>query len=150
MTEANERKIIALSGGFDPLHRGHLDMIKDAAVYGKVIIILNSDLWLERKKGYHLMDWEDRAEILKALKYVEDVIPADDLNGGTVCCALRTLKPDFFGNGGDRTISNTPEVATCEELGTEMIWGLGGDKIQSSSELIDSVVNSIIKKLTRW
>jgi len=149
MTE-NKKKIIALSGGFDPLHRGHLEMIKDAAVYGKVIIILNSDLWLERKKGYHFMDWEDRAEILKALRYVDDVIPVEDANGGTVCEALCQMKPDFFGNGGDRNESNTPEVFVCEELGIEMVWDLGGGKIQSSSELIDSVVDSVIKKLAKW
>jgi len=149
MTE-NKKKIIALSGGFDPLHRGHLEMIKDAAVYGKVIIILNSDLWLERKKGYHFMDWEDRAEILKAIRYVDDVIPVEDANGGTVIEALKIIKPDFFGNGGDRNESNTPEVRTCEELVIEMVFGLGGNKIQSSSELIDSVVDSVIKKLTRW
>lgn len=73
---AENRKTICLSGGFDPIHRGHLEMFKDAAVYGKVIIILNSDLWLDRKKGYHLMNWEDRAELLKSIKYIDSIVPS--------------------------------------------------------------------------
>jgi len=146
----DDRKIICVSGGFDPAHRGHVELFKDASAYGKVVVILNSDTWLDRKKGYHLMDWEDRAEILKAFKYIDDVVAVDDLNGGTVCEALKIIKPDFFGNGGDRTKLNTPEAALCEELGIELVWGLGGSKTRSSSELIDQVVKCIISKLSRW
>jgi D-beta-D-heptose 7-phosphate kinase/D-beta-D-heptose 1-phosphate adenosyltransferase len=145
-----KNKTICLSGGFDPMHVGHLSMIEEASKFGKVIIILNSDIWLDRKKGYHLMTWSDRAVILKALKYVYDVVPVDDINGGTVCEALKSIKPTFFGNGGDRNQTNTPEVTLCEELGIELVWGLGGNKIQSSSELVDSVVNRVIEKLTLW
>ena len=147
---ARTEKIICLSGGFDPIHRGHLEMFRDAKAYGKVLVILNSDIWLDRKKGYHLMDWDDRAEILKSFRFVDDVVPVDDINGGTVCEALRIIKPDYFGNGGDRTQTNTPEVALCEELGIETVWELGGGKIQSSSELIDNVVNKIIDKIAKW
>jgi D-beta-D-heptose 7-phosphate kinase/D-beta-D-heptose 1-phosphate adenosyltransferase len=148
MTE--NKKTIVLSGGFDCLHRGHLEMFKDATAYGRVVVVLNSDLWLDRKKGYHLMNWDDRAEILRAIKYIDEVVPVDDANGGTVNEALKILKPDFFGNGGSITAQNTPERKTCEELGIKLIYGLGGDKIQSSSELIDAVVDRIIEKLKRW
>jgi len=148
MTE--NKKTIVLSGGFDCLHRGHLEMFKDATTYGRVVVVLNSDLWLDRKKGYHLMNWDDRAEILRAIKYIDEVVAVDDANGGTVNEALKILHPNFFGNGGDRTAQNTPERKLCEELNIELVYGLGGDKIQSSSELIDAVVDRIIEKLKRW
>jgi len=126
---------IALSGGFDPLHVGHLRMIKDAAKYGRVIIILNSDEWLMRKKGYVFMPWEERKEILMGLADVHGVMAVDD-SDGTVCEALRRIDPNFFGNGGDRTDKNTPEKELCERLNITMLWGLGGGKAQSSSELV--------------
>lgn len=129
------RKKIALSGGFDPIHSGHVRMIKAAAELGDVIIILNSDDWLMRKKGYTFMTWAERAEILSEIKGVVRVIPVDDYDG-TVCKALEELRPDCFGNGGDRTDKNTPEKELCQKLDIEMVWNLGGGKIQSSSELV--------------
>src|SRR5690242_6837351 len=96
------KKKIALSGGFDPLHSGHIRMIKAAAEHGDVVIILNSDEWLLRKKGYVFMTWKERAEILSSIKGVESVVPVDDADG-TVCKSLEELQPDYFGNGGDRT-----------------------------------------------
>jgi D-beta-D-heptose 7-phosphate kinase/D-beta-D-heptose 1-phosphate adenosyltransferase len=126
-----------LSGGFDPLHIGHVRMILAAADLGNVIIATNSDRWLMKKKGYIFMPWEERAEVIRAVRGVEDVIRVDDTDG-TVCAALRRVKPDIFGNGGDRTKDNTPEMEVCKELGIEMVWGLGGTKIQSSSDLVQS------------
>ena len=86
------RPRIALSGGFDPLHIGHIRMTQEAYKYGPVHIILNSDAWLERKKGYVFMPWEARKEMLLALKWVERVIDVDD-SDGTVCEALRRTGP---------------------------------------------------------
>ena len=129
-------KTIMLSGGFDPVHIGHVRMIIAAAAAGRVIIVANSDDWLMRKKGYIFMPWEERAEILRALVGVSEVVAVDDLDG-TVCEALTRIKPDIFGNGGDRNNKNTPEKALCKELGIKMAWALGGDKIQSSSELVN-------------
>jgi D-beta-D-heptose 7-phosphate kinase/D-beta-D-heptose 1-phosphate adenosyltransferase len=127
---------IALSGGFDPIHIGHIRMIQEAAErWDKVIVILNSDAWLTRKKGFVFMPWEQRREIIQAIKGVDFVTGVDD-EDGTVCSALRILRPDYFGNGGDRTYQNTPELILCRELDIEPIWNLGGGKIQSSSELV--------------
>jgi D-beta-D-heptose 7-phosphate kinase/D-beta-D-heptose 1-phosphate adenosyltransferase len=128
-------KTIMVSGGFDPIHVGHVRMILAAAELGNVIVAVNSDSWLMRKKGYIFMPWEERAEIIKAVNGVTDVVAVGD-SDGTVCEVLKRLKPDMFGNGGDRTNKNTPEMAVCEKLKIEMIWGLGGGKIQSSTELV--------------
>ena len=129
---------IAVSGGFDPMHKGHVQMIREAAEYGNVIVILNSDEWLIRKKGYKFMSFEERAYIAGSIKGVTVVSNVDD-SDGTVCQALRKLKPDYFANGGDRVEKNTPEMNVCEELGIKMLWNIGGNKIQSSSELVSKV-----------
>jgi len=126
---------IMLSGGFDPVHIGHVRMIMAASELGRVIVVANSDDWLMRKKGYIFMPWDERAEILAAIRGVADVVSVDDTDG-TVCEALQRLKPDIFGNGGDRTNKNTPEMDVCKKLGIKMAWTLGGKKIQSSSELV--------------
>lgn len=126
---------VVLSGGFDPLHIGHLKMIKDASKHGRVIIVLNSDEWLMRKKGFVFMPYEERKEILMNINGVHGVMPVDD-SDDTVCEALRRIDPNFFGNGGDRTTENTPERELCDGLGITMLWGIGGDKSQSSSELV--------------
>lgn len=126
---------IMLSGGFDPIHIGHIRMILAATELGNVIIAVNSDKWLMDKKGYVFMPWNERCEILSSIRGVEDVMVVDDTDG-TVCEVLQLFKPDIFGNGGDRTSKNTPEMEVCKDLGIEMVWGLGGNKIQSSSELV--------------
>ncbi len=135
-----KNKKIALSGGFDPVHVGHVRMIKAAAEVGDVIIIANSDEWLQRKKGYIFMPWTERAEILSAFKGVTMVVEAKD-SDDSVCDSIADLKKsidlDYFGNGGDRKSNNTPEIVLCGELGVDLLWNLGGGKIQSSSELVD-------------
>ena len=128
-------KTIAISGGFDPVHVGHLNMIKDAAKYGSVIVILNSDEWLVRKKGYAYMTFEERKAILEAFADVHHVVSVDD-SDGTVCDALDRLRPCYFGNGGDRISNNVPEVKFCEKYGVGLKWNLGGAKVQSSSDLV--------------
>jgi len=128
-------KTIAISGGFDPVHIGHLKMIEDAAKEGSVIVILNSDAWLEQKKGYVFMPFEERKAILEAFSDVHHVIEVDD-SDGTVCAALDQLRPCYFGNGGDRVSGNVPEVKFCKRYGIGLKWNLGGSKVQSSSELV--------------
>jgi D-beta-D-heptose 7-phosphate kinase/D-beta-D-heptose 1-phosphate adenosyltransferase len=128
------KKSIMVSGGFDPIHKGHIRMIQEAARKGDVIVIINSDEWLMRKKGFVFMPFEERVEIIKSIKGVTSSLGIDD-SDNTVCEALRKYRPDYFANGGDRTNTNTPEMAVCEELGIEMLWEVGGGKVQSSSAL---------------
>ena len=135
---------IALSGGFDPVHVGHLRMIKAAAKIGRVVIILNSDDWLMSKKGYVFMTFEERKELLEAFDDVKDVVEVNDIDN-TVCEALDRIRPHHFGNGGDRKSDNVPEVNLCVKLGIDLAWNLGGDKIQSSSDLVNSMVEHMEK-----
>lgn len=132
-----KKKIVAVSGGFDPIHIGHVRMIQDAKKIGNVIVFLNTDEWLKRKKGYVFMPWEERAEILLSIKGVKEVYRAMD-EDNTVCEALKFYKPDVFANGGDRKPGLVPEYQVCEELGIEMAFSVGGDdKPQSSSWLVE-------------
>ena len=134
MTE--ERPTVMVSGGFDPVHAGHIRMIRDAANFGDVIVIANSDNWLYRKKGFVFMSFEQRAEILNAIKGVILVDSVDDTDG-TVCEAIHRHKPTYFANGGDRRKTNTPEVDVCKEFEIKLLWGVGGDKkLASSSDLV--------------
>ncbi len=128
-------KRIMVSGGFDPVHIGHIRMIRAAAEFGPVVVVANSDDWLMRKKGYVFMPWAERAEILESIKGVSYVVPVDDADD-TVCAAIEEEYPHAFANGGDRKDNNVPEVALCEEMGIELIWNVGGGKIQSSSDLV--------------
>jgi len=133
------KKIILVSGGFDPPHIGHVRMFKEASQWGKVIVAINSDDWLMRKKGYVFMPWEQRAEIISEFASVETVVSFDD-SDNTACDAIREVLPDAFANGGDRKKDNTPEMDLCDELGIQMLWGIGGkDKPQSSSWLVDNL-----------
>ena len=134
----SKKQYVAVSGGFDPIHVGHVRMILDAAKMGDgVVVIANSDDWLVRKKGYVFMPFKERQEVLLALKGVIDVIEADDKDD-TVCKTLEKLQPDIFANGGDRKEGNVPEYDVCNRLGIKLAFGVGGsDKPQSSSWLVD-------------
>ena len=134
-TEKSKPTVI-VSGGFDPVHAGHIRMIRDAANFGDVIVIANSDQWLFRKKGFVFMTFEQRAEILNAIKGVILVDSVDD-SDGTVCEAIHRHNPTYFANGGDRGRTNTPEVDVCNKMGIKLLWGVGGDKkLASSSDLV--------------
>ena len=126
---------VCVSGGFDPVHVGHVRMIEEASQHGHVVVIVNSDEWLMRKKGYIFMPYDERREILEALATTGETTSVDDRDG-TVCEALRRIKPDYFANGGDRKTDNTPEMKVCEELDIKLLWNVGGGKIQSSSTLV--------------
>jgi len=132
------RPLVAVSGGFDPIHKGHIQMILDAAKYGDVVVILNSDEWLERKKGYKFMDFAQRSFIAGSIKGVILTTGVDD-SDGTVCEALRRIRPHYFANGGDRKTDNTPEMDVCNELGIKMLWNIGGGKTESSSWLVNKM-----------
>jgi D-beta-D-heptose 7-phosphate kinase/D-beta-D-heptose 1-phosphate adenosyltransferase len=109
-------------------------MIQAAMKYSPVAVAVNSDDWLMRKKGFVFMPFEERCEIIEALGV--RTYPVDD-SDGTVCKAIKKLRPDFFGNGGDRGADNTPEADICAELNIPIIYELGGGKVQSSSSLVN-------------
>ena len=118
-------------------------MFREASWMGhQVIVGLNSDEWLTRKKGKPFMGWEERAEILEGFKYVNQVLSMND-SDDTACDIIKqvcSLYQDqdvniYFANGGDRGKGNVPEIPICIELGVSMLWGVGGSKIQSSSWL---------------
>jgi D-beta-D-heptose 7-phosphate kinase/D-beta-D-heptose 1-phosphate adenosyltransferase len=136
--------VVAVSGGFDPLHVGHLRMIEEAKRMGdKLVVILNNDNWLKNKKGFVFMPQNDRKEILLGLKYVDDVLISfheKDPQDASVCAELEVLKPSIFCNGGDRTAKNVPEVDTCKEQNIKMVWNVGGGKVASSSDMVKKAV----------
>lgn len=136
------KKTIMVSGGFDPPHIGHIRMFKEASKWGKVIVALNSDEWLMRKKGYVFMTLKERLEIITEFASVDYVMSFDDTDD-TACDAIVSMKPDAFANGGDRKKDNTPEMEMCDELGIQMLWGIGGqDKPQSSSWLVNKFLEN--------
>ena len=134
-------KKVVVSGGFDPVHVGHLRMFQEAAKLGELTVVINSDPWLQRKKGYIFMPWTERAEIISAFECVSKVAMAVDIDN-TVCASLEHIKPDIFANGGDRGATNTPESIACERLGIEMVYNVGGGKVRSSSTLVNGATTS--------
>jgi D-beta-D-heptose 7-phosphate kinase/D-beta-D-heptose 1-phosphate adenosyltransferase len=141
----NERLVVT-SGGFDPMHVGHLrcliesaDFVKKVGNKTRLAVIVNGDGFLLRKKGYSFMPLEERMEIIAGVRGVDYVVPWDD-GGQTVVGAIEVLKPFAFTKGGDRdAAANVPEFDVCERLGTRVIFGVGGGKIQSSSELVAAI-----------
>jgi len=132
----NER-IIAVSGGFDPIHVGHVRMFQDAARLGtRLVVKVNRDKFLMAKKGSVFMPLAERMEIVRAMKCVNMVVESID-SDNTVCETLRFINPHVFANGGDRKdTSSIPEAAVCYELGISMEFNIGGGKVQSSSVLV--------------
>lgn len=132
-----------VSGGFDPIHPGHIRCFKDAKKLGdKLIVVLNNDNWVRLKKGLGFMSAEDRAEIVAACRYVDEVIISkhtENTNDMSVCEEIREIRPNVFANGGDRFADNIPEFQVCRELGIEMVFNVGhGGKIRSSSDLLQT------------
>jgi D-beta-D-heptose 7-phosphate kinase/D-beta-D-heptose 1-phosphate adenosyltransferase len=138
-------KVVAVSGGFDPLHVGHVRLFRDAKEFGdRLVVILNNDNWLMIKKGFVFMPEAEREELIRALACVDDVFLTSHEPGTTdisVCDALRVVQPDVFANGGDRKLDNIPEVAVCQEIGCRTVFNVGRDgKVQSSSWLVANSV----------
>jgi|TARA_B110000238_G_C16062434_1_gene411142 D-beta-D-heptose 7-phosphate kinase/D-beta-D-heptose 1-phosphate adenosyltransferase len=128
------RKVVAVSGYFDPIHVGHLDYLEMSKKLGdKLVVIVNNNSQCVLKKGKPFMDEKDRVRIVAALNIVDDVFLSIDKDK-TVCKSLEAIKPNIFANGGDRSTSEVPESAICIKYNIEMIDGLG-DKIRSSSSL---------------
>lgn len=143
-----KKKVVAVSGGFDPIHIGHIRLFKEAKALGdKLVVILNNDNWLRNKKGYSFMPEKERIEIIKSIQGVDEVLLThhkEEFTDRSVCRELEELRPDIFANGGDRTSDNIPEIPTCESIGCKMVFGIGwGGKVQSSSWLTGGVIENI-------
>tara|TARA_R110002072_G_scaffold107355_1_gene233712 strand:+ start:29 stop:511 length:483 start_codon:yes stop_codon:yes gene_type:complete len=149
----NPNKVVALSGGFDPLHIGHIQFFKDASEYGKVVVILNSDEWIIRKKGFCFMPWTERHRMITSIPWVSDVVKVDD-RYGNVTSAISKLKPDYFGNGGSRKRTNTSkaEIALCEKEGITMLWNLGENSFQDANIAIiqSRLMKEMIKLIQKY
>lgn len=142
--------IVAISGGFDPIHVGHVRLFEMAKKLGdELVVILNNDNWLIAKKGYVFMPEHERKEIIEGFRSVDRVIltshkPND--SDRSVCRELQKIHPDIFANGGDRdrtdaknkSSSLNPEQILCGRLGIKMVFNIGrGGKVQSSSWLLE-------------
>ena len=137
---------VVVSGGFDPLHVGHVKMFQEAAkLASKLIVIVNNDDFLMLKKGYVFMPIDERMEIIKNISVVDKVVKAIDTDL-TVCQTLNLLAKEeniiVFANGGDRqSKKDILESTVCKDNQIEMKFNIGGGKIQSSSSLVSKIIN---------
>ena len=136
-------KIVLVTGGFDPVHSGHIAYFKAARELGDLLVIgVNSDEWLRRKKGQEFMPWEERATIISALQDVDRVINFDDSDNSAkdAIRKVRAIYPNaqiVFANGGDRTKENIPEMDLLKEmLMLNFVFGVGGEDKKNSSSWI--------------
>ena len=137
-------KVVLVTGGFDPLHSGHIEYFKEAKTLGtKLIVGVNSDEWLTRKKGRPFMPFEERCAIIKELSVVDKVIGFDDSDDSACQAIFHTMSTNtgkiIFANGGDRTNTTTPEYTTYgDHPQVEFAFGVGGkNKANSSSWILD-------------
>lgn len=138
------KNIVCTSGGFAPLHCGHLRCIQQSAEmahksWGSLCVIVNGDGFLMRKKNFIFMKEDERMEIIAGLRGVDYVVKWDD-GTQTVVGAIERIKPKIFTKGGDRNdATNVPEFDTCNQIGCKVVFNVGGEKIQSSSNLIAGI-----------
>lgn len=156
-----KQKIVAVSGGFDPLHIGHIRYMQEAKKLGdKLIVIINNDNWKKQKRKHVFMPDYERKEIIEALGCVDEVIisgHSENLKGPkdmSVSRELSKIKPHIFANGGDRNEEDAKnpkssqyyDLEICKKLGIQMVFNVGkGGKIRSSSELLKEYSKKIRK-----
>lgn len=141
------KNIVIISGGFDPLHSGHISFINEAKSLGDMLVVaVNSNLWLERKKGKFFLDIQERINILSNMKAVDEVITFDD-SDGTAIGAIKEIMIKYpndniiFANGGDRSSNNIPEMILGDDR-LSFKFGIGGeDKKNSSSKILSEWKN---------
>lgn len=135
------KKIVLVTGGFDPLHSGHIEYFEAAKQLGDILIVgLNSDEWLQRKKGKPFLHIYEREKIISSLKVVDKVVCYPDADGSSrnVITGVRAMFPDatiIFANGGDRTEENIPEM-DVNDNNVEFVFGVGGGNKSNSSSWI--------------
>tara|TARA_B110000196_G_C21115044_1_gene649994 strand:+ start:681 stop:1112 length:432 start_codon:yes stop_codon:yes gene_type:complete len=135
------KEIVLISGGFDPIHSGHIKLIQDASNFGSIVVLLNSDKWLRNKKGKEFLPFDEREIIMGALKDVIDVLSFDDSDNTCIDGIKKAVikYPSViikFANGGDRNSGTTPEAEFCSNNTIETIWGIGGSNKSNSSSWI--------------
>lgn len=131
-------RIVCTSGGFDPVHPGHASCLIASKQYGDtLVVVVNGDAFLTRKKGRPFMDLKTRCQVVACIRGVDYVIPFEIEGDDTVCEALRRIRPHVFTKGGDRTDRDSiPEWAVCGEFGIELVTGIGRNKDWSSSDFL--------------
>jgi cytidyltransferase-like protein len=142
------KKIVITSGYFNPLHIGHINLIRAAKELGDfLVVIVNNDEQVKLKGGVAFMPELERIEVIRALRYADDVVLSID-KGESVAESLKMVCKKYtgelyFAKGGDRNAANIPEKSICKELGIKIINGVGGKKVQSSSRLIINAIKSV-------
>lgn len=161
--DGGKPNVILTSGGFDPVHPGHISCIQDSKTkvdefhqkaHGELpgwpvlIVVVNDTDFLLNKKGVEFMPLKARCQVISALREVDFVVPfgTPDPSDTSVCGALELIKPNYFTKGGDRGKGNVPEEPTCEKHGIEIVYGCGDDKYWSSSSLLDNYRNHIVNQ----
>ncbi len=147
---------LLITGGFDPIHSGHLAAFNKAASLGHLVVGLNSDMWLTRKKGTFLLPYSERRAITRSLSMVHSVLEPWNDDDGTACNAINKFHKEFgnrreplaFVNGGDRIPSGASEAEfeLCTSLGIFSIFGVGGGKTASSSNFLGDYLEAMTKK----
>jgi len=166
-TKAHKDVWVMVSGGFDPIHIGHVRLFEAARKLGdKLVVVINNDNWLKDKKGFAFMPQQERKEIIATFPFVDKVVmtshnPKDskDAYHRGVSRELEKIKPDIFANGGDRDEKNAKDLSsslywdikTCKELGIKMVFGMGvGGKVQSSSWVIRDASRNFARSVRPW
>ena len=134
-------KVSLVTGGFDPIHSGHISYFKRAKDLSNYLVVgINTEEWLTRKKGQYFQSWKERAEIIRHLDMVDAVISWDDKDDsacGAIAKCLEIAETVIFANGGDRGKDNTPEIDQYDDHpNVEFAWGIGGDDKMNSSSWI--------------
>ena len=148
---------VLISGGFDPIHVGHIEYMRMASKLGdRLVVAVNSDEWLIRKKGKNFHDYETRVGIVSAVRYVDDVAYPWNDRDGTACDAIRWClerpsifkRPIIFANGGDRTPSNTPEMDEFQGQ-SDVVFSFGvGSKVNASSDILRRWDDGLVQR--KW
>jgi len=147
-TKKKKKTVVAVSGGFDPIHIGHIRLFEKAKRLGdKLVVVVNNDNWLKKKKRFVFMPEKERVELIHSIKWVDAVLLTahkSDSRDMSVTRELEKLKPDIFANGGDRNPGNVPEEAVCKKYNIRMVFDVGrGGKVQSSSWLLNRYISGI-------
>ncbi len=168
VVKGRKKKVVAVSGGFDPMHFGHVRYLQEARKLGdSLVVILNNDHWLKAKKGFVFMPEKERVEVLEAMSVVDRVVLTKHKKGmnnasareRSVALELARIKPAIFANGGDRDEKNAADphsslywdIEVCKKLGTKMVFGVGaGGKVQSSSWLTKKVASLGTTDIRPW